>query len=97
LLAKELLKADLEKKVWLWLLVLILLLPQLLCYYIMGWKTPHERARGVALAIGAAQVTDGLMHLFTPDFYSADRNVGLACAGNIFYGAGLLGIFQAYM
>ena len=64
--------------------------------YIMSWKTPHERVRGIALALGAAQVTDGLMHLFFPEFYSADKAVGLACAGNIFYGAGLLGIFSAY-
>jgi len=65
--------------------------------YIMGWKTPHSRVRGIALALGAAQTIDGLVHLFMPDFYSTDRNTSVACAGNIFYGAGLLGIFSAYM
>jgi hypothetical protein len=52
--------------------------------------------RGVALALGVAQVTDGLMHMFYPSFYSSDRDVGIACASNIFLGAGLLGIFSAY-
>jgi hypothetical protein len=65
--------------------------------YLLQWQTPHERVRGVALALGAAQVTDGLFHLFWPAFYAVDAHVGLACAGNIFYGAGLLGIFSAYM
>ena len=64
---------------------------------LMGWSTPHERVRGIALALGVAQTMDGLLHLFRPDFYAADPRTGLACAGNIFYGAGLLGILSAYM
>jgi hypothetical protein len=47
-------------------------------------------------ALGTAQVIDGLCHLFYPSFYHNDATVGLACAGNIFYGAGLLGILSAY-
>jgi hypothetical protein len=65
--------------------------------YIMGWKTPHSRVRGIALALGAAQTIDGLVYLFLPDFYSNDPQASVACAGNIFYGAGLLGILSAYM
>lgn len=64
---------------------------------LLGWSTPHERVRGIALALGVAQTIDGLVHLFRPDFYANDPRTGLACAGNIFYGAGLLGIFSAYM
>ena len=29
-------------------------------------------------------------------FYHDNPDIGLGCAGNIFYGAGLLGIFSAY-
>ena len=63
----------------------------------MGWRTSNERVRGIALALGAAQVVDGLVHLFNPTFYNNDHRVGIACAGNIFYGAGLLGIFSCFM
>ncbi|KAL7560103.1 hypothetical protein ACA910_005359 [Epithemia clementina (nom. ined.)] len=63
---------------------------------LMGWKTPSEKVRGIALALGTAQVLDGLVHMLYPSFYDRNPNVGLACAGNIFYGAGLLGIFSAY-
>jgi hypothetical protein len=64
--------------------------------YIMGWTTPSQKVRGIALALGAAQTLDGIVHLFYPTFYANDPTVGLACAGNIFLGAGLLGIFSAY-
>ncbi len=63
---------------------------------ILGWKTRLERVRGIALALGAAQTLDGLVHLFHPTFYSANAAEGLSCAGNIFLGAGLLGIMSAY-
>ena len=63
---------------------------------ILSWKNRNERVRGIALALGAAQTLDGLVHIFWPKFYSDDGSVGLACAGNIFYGAGLLGILSAY-
>ena len=53
-------------------------------------------ALAIALALGAAQTIDGLVHMFMPDFYSADRETSVGCAANIFYGAGLLGIFSAY-
>lgn len=64
--------------------------------YLMGWKTPSQKVRGIALALGAAQTLDGFMHLFYPAFYSTNPDVSVACAGNIFLGAGLLGIFSAY-
>ncbi|CAB9516179.1 expressed unknown protein [Seminavis robusta] len=63
---------------------------------VLGWKTASEKVRGVALALGTAQTIDGLVHLFYPSFYHENPTVGLGCAGNIFYGAGLLGIFSAY-
>jgi len=63
--------------------------------YLLCWKTSTEKVRGVALALGTAQVLDGLVHLFWPNFYDKDPHTGLACAGNIFYGAGLLGILSA--
>ena len=63
--------------------------------YIRNWKTSNEKVRGIALALGTAQVVDGLCHMFYPTFYTNDPSTGLACAGNIFYGAGLLGIFSA--
>jgi len=90
---------------------------------LMGWKTPNQKVRGVALvstkaagicirsgfisshlltppyplqALGTAQVIDGMAHLFYPAIYHENPNVGLGCAGNIFYGAGLLGILSAY-
>ena len=64
---------------------------------IAGWKTPTEKVRGVALALAlAAQMVDGLVHIFFPSFYTDHPPTGLACAGNIFWGAGLLGIFSAF-
>jgi hypothetical protein len=63
---------------------------------LMGWRTSQERVRGIALALGVAQVLDGLLHFFNPEFYATNHAVGLAAAGNIFLGAGLLGIFSAY-
>jgi len=65
--------------------------------YILGWKTQPERVRGIALALGTAQVLDGLVHFFKPNFYSSDHEESLASAGNIFFGAGMLGILSAYM
>jgi hypothetical protein len=65
--------------------------------YLCGWKTPHERVRGIAIALGTAQTIDGLTHIFNPSFYAKNKSVSIACAGNIFFGAGLLGIFSAYM
>lgn len=62
----------------------------------LGWQTRAERVRGVALALGAAQTIDGLVHFFKPGFYSADSAVAVGAAGSIFAGAGLLGIFSAY-
>ncbi len=64
--------------------------------YVMGWTSPSQKVRGIALALGAAQTIDGLVHIFYPAFYSSDPSVGLGCAGNVFLGAGLLGIFSAY-
>ena len=64
--------------------------------FVRGWKTPTEKVRGVALALGTAQVIDGLVHIFMPNFYDQNLNVSVGCAGNIFFGAGLLGIFSAY-
>jgi hypothetical protein len=63
---------------------------------IMGWQTRQQRVRGIALALGVAQTIDGLAHFFHPTIYAANPTVGLACAGNIFYGAGLLGILSVY-
>lgn len=64
--------------------------------YVFGWKTREVRTRRIALALGTAQCIDGLVHLFNPTFYSANGDAALASAGNIFLGAGLLGIFSAY-
>lgn len=63
---------------------------------ILGWKTRDARIRGIALALGTAQTIDGLVYMFKPDFYSDQPAIGLASAGNIFFGAGLLGIFSVY-
>jgi cytochrome c biogenesis protein CcdA len=65
--------------------------------YLCGWKTSHDRVRGIAIALGTAQTIDGLTHIFNPSFYATNKSVSIACAGNIFFGAGLLGIFSAYM
>jgi type IV secretory pathway VirB2 component (pilin) len=62
-----------------------------------GWRSAHERVRGIAIALGTAQTIDGMMHIWNPTFYSKNRDVAVACAGNIFLGAGLLGILSAYM
>jgi hypothetical protein len=64
--------------------------------FVLGWTTPYQKVRGVALALGAAQVTDGVMQMWFPTFYNSDHGIGILCASNIFYGAGLLGIFSAY-
>jgi hypothetical protein len=64
--------------------------------YVMGWNTSERKVRGIALALGTAQVIDGLVHIFQPTFYSKSYHEGIGCAGNIFLGAGLLGIFSAY-
>lgn len=64
--------------------------------YTMGWKTPYEKVRGIALALGTAQTIDGLVHIFYPAFYASSPAVALGCAANIFFGAGLLGILSAY-
>jgi hypothetical protein len=65
--------------------------------YVMNWKTQYARVRGIALALGTAQTIDGLVHLFLPHFYNKDHAIGVMCSANIFFGAGLLGIFSAYM
>ncbi|KAG7368403.1 hypothetical protein IV203_031146 [Nitzschia inconspicua] len=64
--------------------------------FLLGWTTPYQKVRGIALALGAAQVTDGIINMWFPSFYSSDHHVGVLCASNIFYGAGLLGIFSAF-
>jgi hypothetical protein len=64
--------------------------------YIMNWKTQYSRVRGIAIALGTAQTIDGLVHLFFPQFYSDNHHVGIMCSANIFFGAGLLGIFSSY-
>ena len=65
--------------------------------YIMNWKTQYARVRGVAIALGTAQIIDGLVHLFVPHFYDENHRIGIMCAANIFFGAGTLGLFSAYM
>ena len=62
--------------------------------YLLGWNSRSDRVRGIALALGTAQVIDGLIFFFRPDFYSPDKGVALAAAGNIFFGAGALGILS---
>lgn len=64
---------------------------------LMNWKTQYARVRGIAIALGTAQTIDGLVHLFLPHFYNQDHSIGIMCSANIFFGAGLLGIFSAYM
>eukprot|EP01033_Poteriospumella_lacustris_P009941 gene9941-7116_t len=64
--------------------------------YLMGWKTREAKIRGIALALGTAQTLDGVVHMLYPHFYSTIPSVALAAAGNIFWGAGLLGIFSVY-
>jgi hypothetical protein len=76
--------------------VLIAVATTPLVSFLMGWKTREARIRGVALALGMAQTIDAVVHLFFPTFYSSNPQVALACAGNILFGAGLLGIFCVY-
>jgi hypothetical protein len=64
--------------------------------YVLNWRTREEKVRGIALALGTAQVLDGIVHIAHPKFYANDAGEGLACAGNIFWGAGLLGILSCY-
>lgn len=64
--------------------------------YLMGWKTRPDRIRGVALALGTAQVIDGLVHFFRPSFYASDKSDALGAAGNVFFGAGALGILSVF-
>jgi hypothetical protein len=64
--------------------------------YILGWKTREARIRGIALALGMAQTLDGFVHVLYPSFYSSNPSFALASAGNIFWGAGLLGILSVY-
>jgi hypothetical protein len=63
---------------------------------LLGWRSAHERVRGIALALGAAQCIDGLVHFYWPGFYSANPRVALGASGSVFAAAGLLGIFSAY-
>jgi hypothetical protein len=63
---------------------------------ILGWRTRQARIRGIALALGMAQTLDGVVHLLYPNFYSASSSAAIAGAGNIFWGAGLLGILSVY-
>ena len=63
---------------------------------ILGWRTPHERVRGVALGLGMAQLLDGAVHTLRPTLYSEDARAALGGAGAIFTAAGALGIFSAY-
>lgn len=65
--------------------------------YVMKWKTQYARVRGIAIALGTAQTIDGFVHLFLPHFYNENHSIGIMCSANIFFGAGLLGIFSAYM
>lgn len=64
--------------------------------YALGWKTRDAKIRRIALALGAANTIDGLVHILYPHFYSSASPIALAAAGNIFWGAGLLGIFSVY-
>mmetsp|Transcript_37590 Transcript_37590/g.91366 ORF Transcript_37590/g.91366 Transcript_37590/m.91366 type:complete len:134 (+) Transcript_37590:122-523(+) len=64
--------------------------------HVMDWKTPYEKVRGIAIALGTAQTIDGLVHIFCPAFYATSPAVSVGCAANIFFGAGLLGLFSAY-
>ncbi len=63
---------------------------------LLGWKTSEEKVRGIAIGLGVAQVLDGVAHILFPKIYNNDSNVALSGAGNIFLGAGLLGLFSAY-
>jgi drug/metabolite transporter (DMT)-like permease len=63
---------------------------------LLGWKTRDDKVRGIAIGLGVAQALDGLCHLLAPRFYHEDADKAISCAGNIFLGAGLLGIFSAF-
>jgi len=64
--------------------------------YILGWRSRAERMRGIALALGAAQAIDGLVHVFVPRFYGADADASLGACSSIFLTAGLTGLASAY-
>jgi hypothetical protein len=49
------------------------------------------------LALGTAQTIDGLVHLIVPHFYDENHRIDIMCAANIFFCAGTLGLFSAYM
>ena len=63
---------------------------------VLGWRSPSERVRGIALALGMAQCVDGLVHFVAPTFYSNDAHAALGSAGAVFFAAGTLGIFSAF-
>jgi len=65
--------------------------------YVLGLKTSSERLRSITLALGAAQLLDGVAHIVHPAIYSTSSDVAIASAGNIFLGAGLLGIYSVYV
>ena len=60
----------------------------------LGWKTSEEKTRGIALALGTAQILDGIVHLTYPNVYSDDQTEAIASAGNIFLVAGMLGVLS---
>jgi hypothetical protein len=63
---------------------------------VLGWETTEEKTRGIALGLGVAQLTDGVVHLLFPSFYDKDDQTAIQCAGHIFWGAGLVGILSCY-
>jgi hypothetical protein len=64
--------------------------------YALSCETSAERLRGVTLALGAAQILDGVAHIVKPNVYSDNAPVAIASAGNVFFAAGLLGVFSVY-
>jgi uncharacterized oligopeptide transporter (OPT) family protein len=64
--------------------------------YFLGWKTRASRIRGIALALGMAQTIDGVVHMFHPEFYSADKVAAHYASSSIFFGAGVLGIASVF-
>lgn len=63
---------------------------------LLGWKTQDSRIRGIAIALGTAQMIDGVVHMFYPDFYSADPTEARASSAAIFFGAGCLGVLSCF-
>lgn len=63
---------------------------------LVGWKSRDEKVRGIAIMLGVAQMIDGVVHLFFPAFYSSNTQQATAASGNIFFGAGALGIASAF-